>query len=772
MGFRAGVLAGQGYVELGLNDRKFVDGLRRAAWRMRNFGETTKKIGRGLTTLGLSAGIAAGVGINSFVQYEQQMAKVRTMITDTAFDTKALGDEVLSLSMKYGEGTETVTNGLYDILSAMIPVREASGTLEIAMRGAVAGMTDTKTSANALTNILLAYNISAKESGRVMDVLFKIVQRGKLEFRDISQHIGNVTTIANAAGVSLHELGATFAFMTRKGLSAEHAVTSIRAILNGFLKPSGAAVKHLQEMAKAGRSVGFELSAASIKALSFREILNEIGQMDIQDVSLLFPESRSIKGLSGLLGNMDAWNEDLLAMQNSTGALDDAFKKMSETVWFSINRVKAALTGLAVDVFRELQADLRDLVKSFVVGLKYVRGWVKGNKDLALNILKVIGALLVAGPLFIAVGIAIHTAAATMVLFAATLSVIATVGSAVLGTLGLITTAALAVGVALTTASITVLPTLIAGVATGIALLSGAFWALATVVGQALAGVGGFFAPIALKIISSLPVIFTAVKAFVIANAVLLFAAVAIGLLPVIISGLRIITTTITAELKAVVNTVIKSTESAIGAFVDGIARVKLAFETGGFQSAFKGIWEAAEIIWMTIANEVRKTIADLKLAVQNIVRSVKISLLMTPEDNTNDLNANTDAVLAYMAEQKRIKSLQVASDKRIEGDRVTKELADAKAGLENAFGNFMERVNAGQGEGREKNVNPNAAAGAADEIAKSLIDVAGTTNSNLVNRIGASNTIQKRMADAIDQVADNTENTIKAIRDGYIQFA
>ena len=75
------------------------------------------------------------------------------------------------LSRQYGQTTKTLTKGLYDILSASIDAAQAIDVLEVATRGAIGGLTDAGTAADALTTILNSYQLSATEAAKVYDIL-------------------------------------------------------------------------------------------------------------------------------------------------------------------------------------------------------------------------------------------------------------------------------------------------------------------------------------------------------------------------------------------------------------------------------------------------------------------------------------------------------------------------------------------------------------------------------------------------------------------------
>ncbi|GAG95650.1 unnamed protein product, partial [marine sediment metagenome] len=142
--------------------------------------------------------------------FETQLANVSTMLDESAMRILPEYRKGLqALSVEFGESTQTLSKGLYDILSASIPPAEALGVLEVSAKAAAAGITDTGVAADAITTILNSYGMSADQAGMVSDKLFAIVKEGKTTFAELAPSIGKVAATASMAGLSFDDLGAT-----------------------------------------------------------------------------------------------------------------------------------------------------------------------------------------------------------------------------------------------------------------------------------------------------------------------------------------------------------------------------------------------------------------------------------------------------------------------------------------------------------------------------------------------------------------------------------
>ena len=220
-----GIRAGKAFVELFADDSMLVRGLRRAGARLRAFGTRVSAMGKKILMVSAMAAVPLAGGVKVFADFEKQMANVSTMLDEPAKHMRTFRDEIRRMSVEFGESTEALAGGLYDILSASIDPAKALQVLAVATKAAKAGLTDTKTAADAITTILNSYGMAAEEAGRVSDVLFKTVRRGKLTFAELAPQIGQVASSAAVAGVSIDELAGLLATLTRNGIRTENAVT-------------------------------------------------------------------------------------------------------------------------------------------------------------------------------------------------------------------------------------------------------------------------------------------------------------------------------------------------------------------------------------------------------------------------------------------------------------------------------------------------------------------------------------------------------------------
>jgi len=441
-----GIRAGKAYVELFADNSKLVGGLRVAEKKLKAFGERVGQLGQKLLKVSSLVAVPIAAGAKVFADFERQMANVSTMLDKPQAHMDNFRKAIRQMAVQFGESTETLAGGLYDILSASIAPAKALDVLAVAVKAAKGGMTDTKTAADAITTVLNTYSLSADRAADVSDLLFSIVKRGKTTFAQLAPSIGNVATIAASAGVSFEELGAALAVMTRSGIQTDNAITALNAIISSFLKPTAEGVTY-------ARQLGFELSSTTIQAEGLAGVFRRIADLPPDAISRLFPNIRALKGVLPALKNLAGFTEDMEVMAKRSGAATAAYKKMSGTLDESFKRIKQ--TGLLVlSVIGESLAEPIKKASQRIVKLgRAIADLLSKNRDLVVTIAKVAAIVAMAGVAFVTLGLTIKTlavafggVAAVVGVFGKAFHLVATVVSLVLSPVGLVIAAITALG--------------------------------------------------------------------------------------------------------------------------------------------------------------------------------------------------------------------------------------------------------------------------------------------------------------------------------------
>ena len=318
----------------------------------KGISSTMLKIGK-VVTVGLAGGLAATgafvtASLVKFAQLETGVSEILTLFGDVGPEADKMRRNVTGvlddLVTQFGQKTPAAIKGTYDAISAGIKEADIGEFMKDAARLAVAGVTDISQSVDLLTSVMNAYGLSADKAEEVSDKLFTTVRLGKTTITDLASALGQVAPVASAAGVSLDEVTGALAVLTGQGLSTSEAVTGLKAAIQALLKPAAEAQQLANEL-------GLDFGAGALEGKGFADVLRDVERAtggDIEKIAKLFGSVRALNAVLALTSDSGAvkFVEALSALQNSTGATDQAFQTMENTLGFKLNRILGGITSL------------------------------------------------------------------------------------------------------------------------------------------------------------------------------------------------------------------------------------------------------------------------------------------------------------------------------------------------------------------------------------------------------------------------------------------
>lgn len=306
--------------------------------------------------------------------------------------------------MAYSEYAEAT----YEAISAGVKYTDTTKFLDKANKLAKGGFTDLTKATDVLTTIQNAYGMSIEDTTRISDILIQTQNVGKTTVDELAGAMGRVIPTAQAQGVSIEQLGASYAIMTAKGINTAEATTYINSMFN--------------ELGKSGTDVDEilrEISGKSFKGLmeEGKSVGDVLGMLDKyakdngKSLSDLFGSAEAGKAGLSLLGNgADEFNKQLQGMNESTGATNRAFEAMKSPASKckeALNNMKNAMSDLGESMLPVIADSAEMASKFFTWASEMIKAhpWI-GKVAFALGaLLAVIGpVLIIIGSMITAVG--------------------------------------------------------------------------------------------------------------------------------------------------------------------------------------------------------------------------------------------------------------------------------------------------------------------------------------------------------------------------------
>lgn len=408
VGISSGAIeAGKAFVKLAIKDET-KQGLQAVQRNLTRFSARMATFSRRMAVTAGMIGAPIVAALRSFAAFEKQMAEVSTMLDKPQQHMKRFSTEIQRMSMQFGQSTGTLAKGLYQILSATIDASKALGVLHASAKAAIAGLSDTTTAADLITTVLNSYNMEANDATKISDILFATIKRGKTTFAELAQFLGKLTAVSAEVGVKFEEVTATIALLTRNGVQTEVAVTAIRQALASLLKPAKQSADEFE------RIFGMAMSPEAIEQMGgLPGFLKRLSERSGKEIAKMFPNVRALMGVLPAASNNAELQQDVKAMQDSAGATEEAYEKMSKTLSFQLDRLKKSFIVFLQVVGKQFMPEVKDLGDLFQAAAAGAVAWINKQKPLIMGIGKlVLGMIALSAAAFlVAKGIALVMAA-------------------------------------------------------------------------------------------------------------------------------------------------------------------------------------------------------------------------------------------------------------------------------------------------------------------------------------------------------------------------
>lgn len=358
------VKVGELYQELQLRDKDFRKGMNNAEKRTGKFSSMLGSIGKvavaGAATAGAALAGAAAKGISKFSEFDKQMNEVFTLMPEASEEAqKKMSKDLRAFSNEMGVATDEAAPALYQAISAGVPKDNVFNFMEQAQKSATAGVTDLETSVDVLSSVVNTYgkeNISAAEAS---DLMFTAVKQGKTTFEELSSNMSDVAPIASSMGVEFSNVTAALSTMTSQGTPTAKATTQLKQAMSELSKEGSKANKNFKKVAGESFQSFIDNGGNMQEAM---EMMEKAAEENDTTVSNMFGSIEAGQAALALTGEgAKKFKEDLEEMKNSSGATDEAYKKMEESMSRNFERIKVAMNEVWLTIGEKLMPIMKDL---------------------------------------------------------------------------------------------------------------------------------------------------------------------------------------------------------------------------------------------------------------------------------------------------------------------------------------------------------------------------------------------------------------------------
>ena len=359
-------------------------------------GDDLKRVGDQMTKWVTVPLAAVGVGATKAASdFETTFSRMVGLANVPAGEVDKLRESVLGLAAQTGRGPQELAEALYYIRSSGVSAAQSMNVLEVAAKASAAGLGSTADIAKAVGFAVNAYGEQNLSASRATDILVAAVREGTIEAGALAPVMGRLIPTASALGIGFDQVAGTLAVMSRTGLDAEEAATSLSAVFSTMLGTSAAGKQLLDEHGLSLAKLR-ETAAGPGGVVAAMRMLDASFAGNDEALSTIIPNIRAFRAFMNVLAQDGAKVDGVLrAVSDSTGATDEAFGAFQST---NAAKLQKAFTEIKVALI-QIGAALSPLAS----GLAQIAGPAAGAFGhlpdwLQSSVLGFVGLLAAIGP--------------------------------------------------------------------------------------------------------------------------------------------------------------------------------------------------------------------------------------------------------------------------------------------------------------------------------------------------------------------------------------
>ena len=282
--------------------------------------------------------------INHSIRFRTELAYIKSIAAE--LNTEQIGAGLMNFSSMLGDPAENA-EALYYAYSSGIRGTEEDFIrfTEIASKTAQVNRASLVPMIDAMTAAMNAYNMEVRQVGEVADNFFAIVKYGKASGEQLANSFGQVSPTAKTLGVTLDELGAAIASLT-KIQPTRVAITGLNNMLSKIMKPT-------KESRLALERLGVDMSYSAVQSKGFVTVLREVHDAlggNMEALKNIFPDIRGQRAAMHLLGaGWEDFNQQLENFANKTGEMEEAFNALTSDPSVQLSMIPVTLNKITTE---------------------------------------------------------------------------------------------------------------------------------------------------------------------------------------------------------------------------------------------------------------------------------------------------------------------------------------------------------------------------------------------------------------------------------------
>ena len=363
--------------------RAFMSDLEKSSQKRQALDEIGGSFGR----IGLAAGVAGGLAVRAFANFDEAMSAVAATGEDARASIDGLRDAAVDAGARTKYSATEAAAGIENLLKAGVSAKDVmGGGLDAALDLAAAGSLDVAEAAEYAATAMGQFKLGGKDVGGVADALAAGAGKAMGEVGDLGQALNQAGLVSSQMGVSMQETVGSLSAFAQAGLLGSDAGTSLRTMLLRLANPTKESSKLMQQLGidaydSSGKFVGVAEVAGDLqrafegKTQAERDsaMATIFGSDAIRAANVLYSE-----GSSGI----QQWTKDV---SDQGYAAEVAARKM-DNLKGDFEQLKGSLETALIGTGEGADGPLRELTQSLDGVVDAYNRLPQGAKDAALGV--------------------------------------------------------------------------------------------------------------------------------------------------------------------------------------------------------------------------------------------------------------------------------------------------------------------------------------------------------------------------------------------------
>lgn len=296
-------------------------------------------------------------------------AKAKEMGQTTVFSATDAAEAFNYMAMA-GWKTEDMLNGVEGIMN----LAAASGE-------------DLGTTSDIVTNALTAMGYSAKDAGRLADVMAAASSNANTNVAMMGETFKYAAPLVGTFGYTMEDTALQIGLMANSGIQGEMAGTALRSIMSRLVSPTKDVNTALETLGLTSETLLKDSNGQMRDLSEVMEILrSKMSNLDETTQGQIASQLAGKNAMSGFLAVINAAPADIDKLSSAIENSDGAAKRMAETMTDNLSGdltlMKSNLESLQITLYEKFQPALRegvDVLNQLIDSVKVIVKWIGDN---------------------------------------------------------------------------------------------------------------------------------------------------------------------------------------------------------------------------------------------------------------------------------------------------------------------------------------------------------------------------------------------------------